>query len=319
MKNLLVILLSFLLLTCSCTAGPAGKINNGISASEIIKSIDRGKAIVIKGKIITDDLDFSQVKNIQVFSSSNQVAVIDVPVTFLDCIFMGKVTTNGTRKNISVNTTFMHSLTFEACDFRQEADFDNITVEANVNFTGAIFRGMAKFNNITFKGRNNFFTAFTSEKYFSMQESLIHGFVDFFKSEITGKISFQSTEFRGIARFSDINVNGTTDFSLTRFRDDALFTYSGFAGDFRMTGSVLQGRFDLNSVDFQGNTYLTDSKFFGKVNFSKTSAKGKFDLSQSVFMGNQPDFTEFSAVSQDQVITLGTKIATYNELIPFAQ
>ena len=63
--------------------------------------INKGKAVLVKGKIITDDLDFTQVKNIQVFSSSNQVAVVDVPVTFLDCIFL--TSTLGHPKNISRN------------------------------------------------------------------------------------------------------------------------------------------------------------------------------------------------------------------------
>lgn len=317
MKKLPFILISILLFIFSCTSGQEGKINNGIRASDILKSIDKGKAVLIRGKIITDDLDFTKVRKIQVFSSSSQIAVIDVPVTFLDCIFMGKVITNGSRENKSVNTAFRHFLTFEACDFRQEVDFDNITVEANVNFTGAIFRERAKFNNVTFKGRNNFFTAFSSEKYFSMQESLINGSIDFFKAKTAGKISFQSTEFRGIARFSEIDNTGTSDFSLTRFRDDALFTYSDFAADFRMAGSVLQGRFDLNSVNFHANAYLTDSKFSGPVNFRKTSTKGKFDLSQSIFLGNPPDFTDFLLDSEGQVITLGTKIVNYHDLIPF--
>jgi hypothetical protein len=316
MKYFIPVLLFILFFTGGCKAGTVNELNNGIAASKIISDINKGKAVLVKGKIITDDLDFSQVKNIQVFSSSNQIAVIDVPVTFLDCIFMGKVITNSSVENTSKNTGFRHALTFEACDFRQEADFDNITVEGNVNFTGAIFRERAKFNNVTFKGRNNYFTAFTSEKYFSMQESSVRGAIDFFKGKVKGKISFQSSEFMGVARFSDLDCDGTSDFSLVRFRDDALFTYSNFTGDFRMANTSVQGRFDLNSVEFQANAFLTDSKFFGPVNFSKTSVKGKFDLSQSIFYANPPDFTDFVPLSLQNVIISDTKIVDYDNLLP---
>jgi uncharacterized protein YjbI with pentapeptide repeats len=316
MKNVLIILMIILLSGSSCNATSDEKVNNGISAGKIISDINKGKAILVKGKIITDDLDFSQVKNILVFSSSNQMVVIDVPVTFLDCIFMGKVLTNSMVENTSKNTGFRHSLTFEACDFRQEADFDNITVEGNVNFTGAIFRERAKFNNVTFKGRNNYFTAFTSEKYFSMQEASLRGAIDFFKGKVKGKISFQSTEFMGIARFSDLDCDGVSDFSLVRFRDDALFTYSNFTGDFRMANSSVQGRFDLNSVEFQANAFLSDSKFFGPVNFSKTTVKGKFDLSHSIFYANSPDFTDFVSLSPENLIISDAKIVHYENLLP---
>jgi len=316
MKNGLIILMIVLLSGSSCNANSDEKVNNGISADKILSDINKGKAVLVKGKIITDDLDFTQVKNIQVFSSSNQVAVVDVPVTFLDCIFMGKVTTNSSVENTSKNTGFRHSLTFEACDFRQEVNFDNMTVEGNVNFTGAIFRERSTFNNVTFNGRNIYFTAFTSEKYFSMQESSVRGAIDFFKGKVKGKISFQSTEFMGIARFSDLDCDGVCDFSLVRFRDDALFTYSNFTGDFRMANSTVQGRLDLNSVEFQANAFLVEAKFFGQVNFSKTSVKGKFDLSQSIFYANPPDFTDFVSLSPENIIISGAKIVHYENLLP---
>ena len=317
MKKVLLLLFSLMLFISSCSAGGTDLVNGGIKAGQVIKTINKGKAVLIKDLIITDDLDFTLIVNHEIFSSSLETARTDVPVTFLNCIFMGKVIANGTESGRQVRVHFGHTLTFEACDFRQEVNFDNVTVEGEVNFTGATFREPARFNNVHFKGKNNWFTAVISEKNFSMQEALINGSCDFFKAQTKGKTSFQSTEFNGLARFSDLEADGACDFSLVRFRDDALFTYSNFSGDFRMTNAMILGRLDLNSCEFQANAYLSESRFFGPVNFSKSNVKGFFDLSSAAFYSDNPDFTEFSILKPDQLNTKGIRVVQYNSSLPF--
>ena len=316
MKKALLLLFSFTLFISSCSAGNTDSLS-GIKAGQLIKTINKGKAILIKDKIITDDLDFTQVTNHEIFSSSLETARIDEPVTFLNCIFMGKVNANGLESERQVRVHFGRTLTFEACDFREEVNFDNAIVEGEVNFTGSTFREMARFNNVHFKGKNNWFTAITSEKYFSMQEALLNGTFDFFKAQANGKTSFQSSSFKGVARFSDMECDGACDFSLVRFHDDALFTYSNFAGDFRMTNALVIGRLDLNSCEFQANAYITESRFWGNVNFSKSGSKGVFDLSNTYFYANEPDFMEFSILQTDQLNTKGAGMVHYNNLLPF--
>lgn len=317
MKKALLLLFSLTLFISSCSAGGTDSVNGGMKAAQLIKTINKGKAVLIKDMIITDDLDFTGIANHEIFSSSLETARTDVPVTFLNCIFMGKVNANGTESGRQVRVHFGHSLTFEACDFRQEVNFDNLIVDGEVNFTGATFREPARFNNVHFKGKNNWFTAVTSEKNFSMQEALISGSFDFFKAHTKGKLSFQSTDFNGLARFSDLEADGACDFSLVRFRDDALFTYSNFSGDFRMANAMILGRLDLNSCEFQANAYLSESRFFGPVNFSKSNIKGFFDLSSTYFYSDNPDFTEFSILKPDQFITKDVRVVHYNKSLPF--
>ena len=317
MKKVILLLFPFMLFISSCSAGNTESVSGGIKAGKLIKTINKGKPILIKDMIITDDLDFAGIANHEIFSSSLETAYTDMPVTFLNCIFMGKVNANGTESGRQVRVHFGHSLTFEACDFRQEVNLDNIIVDGEVNFTGAIFREPARFNNVHFKGKNNWFTAVTSEKNFSMQESLISGAFDFFKAHTDGKLSFQSTEFNGIARFSDLKSTGTCDFSLVRFRDDALFTYSKFSGDFRMANAMILGRLDLNSCEFQTDAYLSESRFFGPVNFSKSNAKGIFDLSSAAFYADEPDFSESSILQTSQLNTKGVRVVQHNSSLPF--
>ncbi len=311
-KAFLGIVFSVIMIT-GCSANKGDTVNNGISAGSIINSINKGKEVLIKDKIVTDDLDFSKIKRHNVFSSSLEIARVEVPVTFLNCIFMGKVITNGMQSERQVNTQFGVSVTFEACDFRGDADFSNSTVDGMVNFTGAIFREKALFNNVTFKGRQVYFTAFTSEKLFSMQESRIEGAIDFFKAKVTGKFTFQSTDFWGTARFSDIDCNGKSDFSLTNFRSDALFTYANFADEFRMSNATIAGRTDLISVSFQSNAWLTNSVFSGKVNLTKTEVKARFDLSGSLFAAGRPVLDEFVVQPSGELITSGAQFATFKD------
>lgn len=317
MKKVLLLLFSLMLFISSCAVGNTDSVSGGIKAGKLIKTINKGKPILIKDMIITDDLDFTGIANHVIFSSSLETAHTDVPVTFLNCIFMGKVNANGTESGRQVRVHFGRTLTFEACDFRKEVNFDNIIVDGEVNFTGATFREPSRFNNVHFKGKNNWFTAVTSEKNFSMQEALINGAFDFFKAHTDGKLSFQSTDFNGIARFSDLEANGACDFSLVRFRDDALFTYSNISGDFRMANAMILGRLDLNSCEFQANAYLSESRFFGPVNFSKSNAKGVFDLSSAAFYADEPDFTEFSILQSNQLNTKGVRVVQSNSSLPF--
>jgi len=311
-KSVLLLLLSMLIIS-GCKADTLPEVNNGISPDDIIKTIDKGKAVEISGKIITGDLDFTRTKSKVTFSSSHLITAIEVPVTFIDCIFMGRVTTNNTSDKAAVTTHFKSTLTFEACDFRANAEFDNMIVDGMANFTGAIFREKALFNNVTFKGRQTYFTAFTSEKFFSMQESFIGGAIDFFKGKTSGKLTFQSSDFVGNARFSDLDCNGKCELSLTNFKSDAYFTYANFGNDFRMANTTVWGKLDLISVQFQGNATLTNSTFCHSVNLSKSTVNGQFDLSGTIFTLGKPVMEEFTTGPAGTIITKGTQFATFKE------
>lgn len=311
-KSVFILLISILSFT-GCKAGTSESVNNGIDSEQIIRTIDKGKPVLLSGMIITEDLNFTEIKNQFIFSSSQRIAIVDVPVTFINCIFMGKVNMNGQKGESQINTHFASSITFEACDFRGDAIFNNITVEGMANFTGAIFREKALFNNVTFKGRHTYFTAFSSEKLFSMQEARVEGAIDFFKGKVTGKLTFQGADFWGEARFSDLDCNGKSEFSLTTFRSDALFTYANFGNEFRMSNATISGRLDMISVDFQASAWFTNTLFSGKVNFTKSKVKADFDLSGSLFVLGKPVMDEFEVLSPGHLITAGTRYAAFRE------
>ncbi len=312
MKKLVFNAILLLMVTSGCHAGNHADVNNGISASKIIKSIDKGKPIVIEGMIITDDLDFTKVESYTIFSTSHRIAEIGVPVTFLKCIFLGKVKTNGTIGNSAITTHFKSNLTFEGCDFRAEVDFANATIDGMANFTGTVFRENAVFNNSTFNGRKTYFTSFSAEKLFSMQEAYIGGSIDFFKGKCKGKTSFQSTDVAGIAQFSNIECDGKVDFSLATFRSQVLFTYAKFNNEFRMSDARCDGNCEMVSVVFENKAWICNSMFNGKVKFSNSEAKSAFDISGSIFSKGKPDLDGLKLNIDEKLVTQGTKFATFS-------
>ncbi len=316
MKRIVIVFATILLFTAGCQGRTESNTNNGISPSAILKSIDRGKPVVVSNKIITGDLDFTSVKSRTIYSSSGETAGIGVPVTFLNCIFMGSVSCNSVNGNRSVNTRFESTLTFEACDFRKDADFSNSTVTGDVNFTEAVFREKASFNNIHFYGKVSWFTGIQAEQAFSMQEALINGSADFFKASFAGKTSFQGSDFRGTARFSNLDCVGRCDFSLVRFRDDAQFSYARFAGGLSILDSRFSGTTFLNNAGFDGQTIISGCIFNGMVSFEKSAATSGFDLSNSYFMNGRPKTGGLMISDLTKLNTSGTKFADPNDLTP---
>jgi len=312
MKKLIFNAILLLLIFAGCHAGNQSEINNDISSSKVIKSIDKGKPVIIEGMIITDDLDFTKVESYTIFSTSHRIAEIGVPVTFLKCIFLGKVKTNSTVGNSAITTHFKSNLTFEGCDFRGEADFANATISGMANFTGAVFRENAVFNNITIKGPKTYFTSFSSEKLFSMQEAYIGGSIDFFKGKCKGKTSFQSTDVVGIAQFSNIECDGKVDFSLATFRSQVLFTYAKFNNEFRMSDVRCDGNCEMVSVAFGSKTWICNSMFNGKIKFSNSEAKSSFDISGSIFSKGKPDLDGLKLNPDEKLVMLGTKFAAFS-------
>lgn len=316
MKRILIVFATILLFTAGCQGRTESNTNNGISPSAIVKTIDRGKPVVISNKIITGDLDFTEVKSRSIYSSSGETAGIGVPVTFLNCIFMGTVRCNSVNGNRSVNTRFESSLTFEACDFRGEADLSNSTVMGDVNFTEAIFREKASFNNMHLNGKVAWFTGIQAEQPFSMQEALFNGRADFFKASFAGKASFQGSDFRGAARFSNLDCSGRCDFSLVRFRDDAQFSYARFAGGLNILDSRFSGTAFLNNIEFAGQSIISGCTFFGMVSFEKSAATSGFDLSNSYFINGRPKTGGFMISNPTKLNTSGTKFADLHDLTP---
>lgn len=306
MKHFVFLFLVLIISFTGCSARNQSEIVGGISAQEIIKSINKGKPVLVQGKTITDELDFASIKKQVVISSTQLSANVDVPVTFLNCIFVGKVTSNGVKGKQQITTNFSGNVTFEGCDFRSDFDMSNCVIEGVTNFAGAKFRENALFNNASFKGDRTYFTSALTEKMFSMQEAAIWGNADFFGASFKSKVSFQSTDFKGVAQFSNLQCNGKAEFSLCTFRSNALFTYAKFSKDLRFSNTRCHANCNMVSMVCDENIFINNSLFSSNVLFSNTEIKGVLDLSGTVFVLGKPEMEGLKLESPDKLIITNT-------------
>lgn len=306
MKKLLFFSFILILSITGCSANSQSEILNGIGAKEIIRSIDKGKPMFIQDKTITDDLNFTSIKSTSIVSSTQIVANVEVPVTFLNCIFVGKVLATSPKGKQQITTSFGSNVTFEGCDFRGDCDFSSSSIEGVANFAGAKFRENAVFNNTSFKGDRTYFTSMLAEKMFSMQESVIWGQADFFGANFKSKVSFQSTDFKGVAQFGNLQCEGKAEFSLTTFRSNALFTYAKFKKDFRFSNVHCHAGCNLVSMQCSENFFLNNTLFGGVTSFANSEINGILDVSGTIFVTGKPETEGLKPDMQNKISPMHT-------------
>ncbi len=254
-----------------------------IKASEIIQLIKKGKHVQIVNKIILDDLDFTKESDPFILNANVLQVEIKSNIFFSNCIFMGKVTSNGKVDPLSVHTVFKNNLVFVECDFRGEVDFEGAIVYGMVNFSKSVFRDNANFNNLAVWSKDSYFSEVKAEKGFSMIYSSFYGnlyFLDahfdgpasFQESSIKGKLSFNNNVFKERAGFDLMEICGGAFFNYATFEKNADFSFSRFLHTTEFVNTIFKekGNFEktffLNTVRFVDvdttNLILTDT-FFG--------------------------------------------------------
>jgi uncharacterized protein YjbI with pentapeptide repeats len=259
----------------------AGAEKQEIKASEIIKLINKGKPVQVADKIILDDLNFTADSEPFLLSAASLQCEVRSNIFFSNCIFMGKVATNGKRK-LPVHTCFKNNVVFHACDFRGEVDFSETVIFGMFNFSQSVFRENAAFNNLAVWAKDSYFSEITAEKDFSMISAVFAGNLHSLSAHFIGIASFQQTSFRGklvftqsifdeYAGFDLISVYGGAFFHNAQFKTSADFSSARFLHTADFT-NVVFGRkgifgnaFFLDTADFDGvepQNLDTDGTFF---------------------------------------------------------
>lgn len=277
--NPILLLLSFFI-CFSC----AGSEKKEMKASDIIGLIKKGKHIQIIDKIIMDDLNFTSQGDPFILNGNALQIEINSNIFFSNCVFMGRVSSNGKKESLPVKSIFKNNVTFSGCDFRGEVDFDGAIVFGMINFSKSIFRKYANFNNLTIGSKDCYFSEIKAEDNFSMVYALFSGNlycidahfdknVSFQETSVKGKLSFNNTVFKQNAGFDLMEVCGGAFFNYTVFEKNANFSFSRFlyTTEFINTSFKEKGNFEkaffLNTVRFEGfnpddNLILTNT-FFG--------------------------------------------------------
>ena len=223
-----------------------------IDARDIIDKINRKEAVSYQGVTITGDLDLTNLANRREIHNGNWhgdsqefLSVVDVPLTFRNCIFKGKFLAYRTdeeerrlinKSNKVYNTDFTEGVTLENCTFEDKAAFKYSNFSQRALFTGntfreetlfkyAKFRNAADFSGSSFKGYADFkYTKFDESSAFQkavfersadFKYTKFDEGVDFRQARFSGNADFKYTHFPRGTNFDDVRFDGSTDFKYT--------------------------------------------------------------------------------------------------------
>jgi len=254
------VLLVFISFFCCVSCANAQKEKKEIKASDILKTIEKGKPVQIVGKIIVDDLDFSQANEPFVLDAFNVQTEITSNIFFSHCVFMGNVTSNSSKGKTNLQSVFKNNLIFNQCDFRGEVDFRSAVVFGKVDFSQSTFRKQANFNNISVWSKSSYFDNMVAEQKFSMI------YASFF-----GNVSFLDAKFQEKTSFQEIKVNGNLSFINAVFADNV---------DFALMEA---GRTLFNYAVFEKNVSFGNARFSSSAEFINTTFGGDVNVENAYF------------------------------------
>ena len=223
-----------------------------VNASEIIAKINAGEAVSYTGVTIVGDLDMTKLDNTREAGFENKgkefLAVVRVPLRFVDCTFedkvLGYVSNNGmgwnSGNNPVYNTDFREAVVFENCRFEDDAHFKYSEFNEGASFRGSEFRDDALF------------------KYSDFREAADFSDVRFRDA------NFKYTEFpRGVT------------FAGARFRGDATFKYTELRQEVSFAGAIFEGEANFKYIKFPAGTNLTNTSFGRHTDFKYATLGGK--------------------------------------------
>ncbi|MDR0560277.1 MAG: pentapeptide repeat-containing protein [Prevotellaceae bacterium] len=223
--NRLLFILLFSIAATACGTEPQKNTAREVKASEIIAMVDRGENICLDSCIVYGDLDFTAVKKFSKIAPEIGQIYIDCSLTFIRCIFLGKI--SAYAYNPMVCTVFGRNLSFIDCDFRNETDFTECTVEGNAFFSGSVFRKKSLWQAAYFKYKVAYFTRTVFEDEAMFQNSVYAGDVHFVHARFEKSAMFQGAVAAGLMMFGAVYFGGYVDFSYAR-ADESVFKYAEF-------------------------------------------------------------------------------------------
>jgi len=245
MKKTFAIILAFLLVSSSVFA------QSRVDAKDILKSIDDGKAVNIKGAEIVGDLDLTSIQDMEPDKnnkrSRNNTKLfryhVRSPLNLVDCTFKGDVIAyyHDEKKNETHIAIFHNDTSFQGCDFQgisafkysefhEGADFANTNYSKEALFKYTEFSSEVSFADSTFSNDANFkYTKFPERAVFSNVE--FRDLANFKYTKFPKGVSFKNAVFQGDSSFKYAKFFEPFDFEGTEFEDSADFKYTKLEGE----------------------------------------------------------------------------------------
>lgn len=279
MKRFIIFFVSLVLcLSCSATE------KKEIKASSIIKLLKKEKHIHFHDKIIIDDLDFSQGAEPYIFSPNKLQSEIESNIFFSNCIFLGKVTSNGKRGDIMIKSCFRNNLIFIGCDFRGEVDFTEMIANGLVDFSKSVFRENAIFNGIAVWSKDSYFSEIKAEKRFMVIYSSFYGNLNAISCEFFDNVSFQQTYINGDIVFNNSSFHKKAGFDNLKIDGKSFFNYVVFEGFSIFMGTHFLNTVDFNKTQFNQTANFEKAYFLEKVNWYDNVSNDNIILDDAILI-----------------------------------
>lgn len=256
---------------CMLFSGCSQAEQKEMKAKDLLKVLEKGKSLEIANVIILDDLDFATLENEQMLSANQVQVVVPGNVFFYNCIFMGKVTTSGTKtissKEVQKQMKFEQNFVFQNCDFRGDVNFDNTIVQGQFSLEKSKFRQFTSCNNMMIWSKDIYLSEIEAEKPFNMiystflgnvylNDAIFHEKIAMQESTIHGKFVTNNLKANKVASFDMLSVRGRAMFNYAEMKGVALFSESRFFDD----AEFIKTDFGAQSRD----TIFKGSHFYGK-------------------------------------------------------
>ena len=289
MKNLLS--LSIILLITGFFYGCKAEAKDSpVTATKIIKLIEKGKDVYFKDIEIDGDIDFNKIKTRSVESSGTYRAYVLSAVTFVNCTFNGKIIAYSVDENKAKSyTTFTKNLSFQGCTFKNDVVFSETAVEGIVNFSSSTFEKIADFQGFNFKYKDTYFTDVKFKAEAKFQRISCYGNINFKSSVFSENVSFQKSLIKGNFSMGATKYEKYADFSSVFVFRNVNFNYAKFNGKLTFNNSVFNNKSDFNNVEFNKNASFKKVQFRGQSRFNETKSKSDINFENAKFGLEKPD------------------------------
>jgi len=302
-RKVLIISLFAAFFMQSCNNGLAG---DKISATQILKELEKGKSLNYKGKTISGDLDFTQFENNNVVSPGFVSVFIENSLTFDECVFEGKIICYREEKSkdekvIIYRCVFSKNLTFTNSQFKEEVVFRQIEVANLVNLSNSQFDKALSLEGALLKGRDNYFVEAKFSDEIRFQRAVIQGNISFLKATIAGVARFQGAKFIGEAQFGAVKFGAYADFGGINANQHIFFNYADFAKQAIFSNSNFSQRSEFVQAVFHGICEIKNSVFYGKTTFEGSTFNSELWLDKSGFFLGKPATKDVSINKVDNL------------------
>ena len=286
-----------------------------ITAEALINLINAGENVYAENKVIEGDIDFTKLKNANLESKFVHRANLTSSLTFINCIFNGKVIGYSANDSITKVVTFMKNISCIECDFKEEVTLRENNFYGIANFAGSTFHKKTSFEGSNFFSEGAFSkTGFTDEARF--QNTYFHNKVNFIESTFGKTISFQGANFMGDAQFSVTKYWGYADFSVCTFSSGVFFNYAEFSKQAIFNNTAFKGRVEFLKSVFSSNTEFKNCIFYNLSKFNESTIGNTFNLQNSVFIYAKPDMSKIIKTDTTKLILENTRTTS---LQPFTE